>query len=1325
MGSCGHVPGICFRANPVNVATGNKYERVEDYETVGQNTLQFARTYNGRQSIDNPTTSATELGVDWRSDFDRYLNILSPTTVAAERADGQVLTFTVNNGFFLTDTDVDVALAMTGGGAAPVNLQAVPPGTSFTLTDHDDTVETYTTVSATEAILTSIKARNGYTQTLSYNGSNQLASVTDSYGRALNFTYQHGLLSTVSTPDGLVLSYGYTAAGGGNVLTSVAYSTSPATNQTYLYENAALPFALTGIIDEDGNRYATWAYDNSGRAISSQHAGGADLTTIAYDDTTGNRIVTNALGEQEVYKFTVLQNVPKVSEIDRAAGGGVATATRLFTYDSDGYLASRTDWNSNQTNFVNDSHGQPTMITEAAGTPQQRVTTISYQNDNGGAFHLPTQIVGPRTTTALTYDASGELLTRTVTDTTVRSTPYSTEGQSRTWAYTWANSLLASSKGPRASFYELTQYGYDTSGALTSVTNALGQTTQITAHLPGGLPTTIVDPNGLTTNLTYDARDRLLTSTVEAQAPLTTSYHYDAAGNLTGKTWPDGSAYAFTYDAAHRLTQIADLDNRRIAYTLDALGNRTQMQILGGIGAVRLSRTATFDALGRTLTTVGGAGQTTAYAYDSNGNVTSITDPRGLVTTQAFDPLNREVQVTRPNGGVTTFGYNQLDQVNSVTDPNGNATSYVYDGFGDLIEEVSPDRGATVYTYNIGGLLTQKVDAAGAVTTHTWDALDRLVTTSYPADPTENVVYSYDQGADGIGHLTGISDAGGSLALSYNLRGLPVKQVRTHSPAVLTTGYSYDAANRVKTLSYPSGLVATYTRDDMGRITALTAQPVSGPALPVVSNVLYAPYGPVTALTYGDGSTETRTLDLDYRLTALVAPPLQNLVYSYDPDDNVTAIADGVTPANNQSLGYNKVNRLNAASGSYGALAYTYDLVGNRLTQTTTIGGAATGETFSYQPHSNRLAQIALSTGGFAHQFSYAATGVPTVDNRSGSVVDLAYNQDGRLAAAEQGATTIAQYVYDGFGQRILKGAIDVTSLYSYDQTGHLIEEDAVTANGAASPAADYLYLGEQPVGLSVAGNGLYFYHDDRLGTPQLVTNAQQSPVWSGTYQPFGPVTIVAAITQNSRLPGQYYDSELGWSHNGFRTYAQGLGRYLEPDPIGLAGGLDTYAYAGGNPVSNSDPQGTNFATNAAKWCLHNSICDAIFGPIGAFERRAVDWLQGCSTTPSPPAAGGPRGAEAINPSAEAAADFSQSSIIASGEELGGRMGQISSGAVDLALRPANAVAETPYQTVYGGYAIGATYNSAFIGQAMNGGFSDAYVTQQMRNAPNIRNAPQ
>ena len=169
---------------PIDIAAGNVFYAVADCVTAGQNVLRFTRFYNSRPFEDN---FAASLGSNWRSTFDRYLRFVSSSVIETERADGQVFTFTLNGGSWSPDTDVDLKLTQTG------------PAT-WTVTNPEDSVESYTAISATEAILMSVTARNGYTQTLVYGTGNQLQSVTDSYSRSLNFTYQNGLLNTLTTP---------------------------------------------------------------------------------------------------------------------------------------------------------------------------------------------------------------------------------------------------------------------------------------------------------------------------------------------------------------------------------------------------------------------------------------------------------------------------------------------------------------------------------------------------------------------------------------------------------------------------------------------------------------------------------------------------------------------------------------------------------------------------------------------------------------------------------------------------------------------------------------------------------------------------------------------------------------------------------------------------------------------------------------------------------------------------------------------------------------------------------------------------------------------
>jgi RHS repeat-associated protein len=124
--------------------------------------------------------------------------------------------------------------------------------------------------------------------------------------------------------------------------------------------------------------------------------------------------------------------------------------------------------------------------------------------------------------------------------------------------------------------------------------------------------------------------------------------------------------------------------------------------------------------------------------------------------------------------------------------------------------------------------------------------------------------------------------------------------------------------------------------------------------------------------------------------------------------------------------------------------------------------------------------------------------------------------------------------------------------------SGSSVTLDAIAADGGAGDHSRY-----------------YAVHTDRLGTPQVVTDAAKSVVWSALYEPFGEVRLLtAAIENNIRFPGQYFDGESGLHYNYFRDYDPSTGRYVESDPIGLGGGLNTYAYVSANPISKTDPNG-------------------------------------------------------------------------------------------------------------------------------------------------------
>jgi RHS repeat-associated protein len=533
--------------------------------------------------------------------------------------------------------------------------------------------------------------------------------------------------------------------------------------------------------------------------------------------------------------------------------------------------------------------------------------------------------------------------------------------------------------------------------------------------------------------------------------------------------------------------------------------------------------------------------------------------------------------VTDANKGITGVAYDAHDRPTKVTDANGNSTLFVFDGFGDAIQQTSPDSGITVYHYDSDGNLTSKTDALGIVTNRTFDALDRVLTTTYPADTTKNLSYTYDQTGTaygfGVGRLTSVKDAAGSLIRSYDERGNLLEETRVNGTKTLTTAYTYDPASRMASMTYPDGTVVRYSRDLMGQIAGASAVLPGGSATTLLSGATHLPFGPMNAATYGNGIAETWAYDADYRAMniadALSGKNVQNLSYAYDNNNNVKTITDAVNTANTQTLGYDVINRLVSAvsgAGGYGSQGWTYDKVGNRLTQ---ILGTVTTN-YDYTPGTNRVASI-----GSVPVTTNANGNIPKIPPaNSNSLATFIYSVTNRLSSVT-GSPVAASFTYDWAGQRFSKtdsGSLPI--LYSYMQGGTLIAEND---NGSVT---DYIYADGRPIAdlqpeSKTTPNQINYILADRLGTPQLAVNSVGTTVWRTTYQPFGTTgSTTGSIIQNLRFPGQYADTETGFNYNLNRDYMPNLGRYLESDPTGLRSGPNTFQYANSNSDKFIDPSG-------------------------------------------------------------------------------------------------------------------------------------------------------
>jgi RHS repeat-associated protein len=612
---------------------------------------------------------------------------------------------------------------------------------------------------------------------------------------------------------------------------------------------------------------------------------------------------------------------------------------------------------------------------------------------------------------------------------------------------------------------------------------------------------------------------------------------------------------------------------------------------------------------------------TTTFEYDAVGNRTRITDPLGHVTDLLYDPLNRLKQQLAPAPTVgaarpaSTFSYDGRDQVVTVLDPRNVSTSYSVDGIGNRSALTSRDTGASATTYDAAGNVKTRTDARGKVSSHSYDALGRLTRVDYPVAASS--VFEYDGAGTGAtnaqGLLTRLSDESGNTTYAYDGFGRLAAKTQTvqvgAASVSLTLAHAYGAsgaaAGKPVSLTYPSGNRVNYLYDAAGRLNGLTLNPVnasgtgtdSGTTVNLLLEVSYAPFGPVQSWNWGNGTPSTpngyaRRFDQDGRVASFTLgdPASGGMLRTleYDAAGRIKSYAHSGAGAPDpapwaQTFAYDDLDRLTGWQASGTSQAFGYDANGNRTTAR--FGAASYGATI--EAGSNRL----MSTSGPApaKSNSYDAAGNLLGDG----TITYAYGARNRISSIKVGALTINQ-LYNGLGQRVYRG--NGAGLFVYDEQGRLVGEYD-EASGKAT--RETVYLDGLPVALltrtvtgvapdEVVAIGVHFVHPDHLGTPRLITRASDNKtVWRwdggdafGLLPPNDNPDGAGSFTFNLRMPGQYYDRDTNLFYNYFRDYDPQTGRYIQSDPIGLAGGINTYAYVGGNPVSSADPSGL------CPWCV-------------------------------------------------------------------------------------------------------------------------------------------
>ncbi|MBF0474976.1 MAG: hypothetical protein HQK59_03930 [Deltaproteobacteria bacterium] len=254
--------------------------------------------------------------------------------------------------------------------------------------------------------------------------------------------------------------------------------------------------------------------------------------------------------------------------------------------------------------------------------------------------------------------------------------------------------------------------------------------------------------------------------------------------------------------------------------------------------------------------------------------------------------------------------------------------------------------------------------------------------------------------------------------------------------------------------------------------------------------------------------------------------------------------------------------------GTNPTINYTYDAAGritgiidsNEVRPSLTAGATS----YSVSGGSN---QLLGRTGPTTQTYTYDAAGNLTADGTN----TYTYDARGRLVQVTTGSVTTS-YAINGLGQRVSKSSASATIIFVYDEAGHLLGE----YDGTGNVIQETVWLGDLPVAVLKPG-AQYYVNPDHLGSPRSIIDASGATVWKWDRDPFGNGAPTGTLTYNLRFPGQYFDVETGLYYNMARDYNPGLGRYIQSDPIGLRGGVNTYAYVMGDPMSRTDPWGLWF----------------------------------------------------------------------------------------------------------------------------------------------------
>ncbi|OLY65159.1 hypothetical protein BWD11_05330 [Leptospira santarosai serovar Grippotyphosa] len=920
------------------------------------------------------------------------------------------------------------------------------------------------------------------------------------------------------------------------------------------------------------------------------------ITDFETDDTTNQRRATRSVtfsGSSHeitsILSYDTLGNLTKRSSSYTGSGlSPVGTHTTEYDYDTYGNRTQERDTSSSpargssytyddelhqfvvqETKFggsiqfstnhqigYTTAFGVPTLTTDANGNK----STFEYDNFGRLVGSISDTDDGSRTTASYSYDASFPLSAKTTFPTGTGDPDFS----SRTYTDGLGRNIYTVKSASNGGYVLTGRLVYDGTGKVVrkgqSNWASSGEIDRFVLHLEERNPT----------SYEYDAIGRIK-KTIEPTAQGETS--------PTTITTTYNSAFETTEDHSSGTSKRIVKDARgQIQYVEDFSTDGTQAKI--------------------------------GFCYDISGNRIKKSD------------LNDANAMSCPNAlvGVPT------------KDTSGRNQAYwSYDAFGKLRGESDPDLGVSFYTYNNFGDLTSSTNAKGVTTTLSYDGVGRILTKNISEGNIQYTYDSYSGSENALGRLVRIEDGNQSKTFSYDKLGRVKKEIRTilatsagnplptETQGPYITETRYDLLGRVTRIDYPEHPIshgrmrACYEYGNAGYIEGISVQVNTNGILPgycnkdIVENINYNEFGQTATVRLGNGIETSYSYDVKGRMIRLNSSGdvngntkvLQDAVYSFNPNNNITNISNTTTDFNTQyDYGYDGIGRLTSANGSYLGIAegnlsrrfqqsFDYAKNGNLISKR--IHDPANGsvqDEWSYQYTNHQVTNIDSSkSGADTLTLQYDANGNLTRqrDNVKDLTKRISVDSQDRITQIQDGNNAIlGSYWYDESGFRIRRSALEeknsqftnVEILYPSKFYGlEFIESENIITS------VNNVYLNGVRIAAMNEAGALAYYLTDQVDSVSHVLDDEGNTLSQMQYQPYGETFVQRGdLNFSPKYNSQELDRESGFYFYNARYYDPGIARFTSADTI-IDGEFDTqgwnrFSYVKGNPIGAKDPSG-------------------------------------------------------------------------------------------------------------------------------------------------------